>query len=59
MNDAFFLPLHPLVIHHIQENLHSMNKVNLTILAAQSRAPILQHRVEPHKRISYRFTPTP
>ena len=36
-----------------------MNKVNSAIVAARSRAPILQDQVEPHERISYRFFPTP
>ena len=36
-----------------------MNKVNLTVLAARSRASILQQQVEPHERVSYRFFPTP
>ena len=48
-----------MAIHHIQENLHNMNKVNSVVLAARSRALILQQQVEPHERISYRFFPTP
>ena len=36
-----------------------MNKVNSTVVAARSRAPILQEQVEPHERVSYRFFPTP
>ena len=53
------MPLHPLAIHHIQKNLHNINKVNSTVLVAQGRAPILQQQVEPHERISYRFFSTP
>ena len=59
MDDVFFLPLHPLAIHHIQENLHDFNKVNSTVLATRSRASILQQQVEPHERVSYRFFTTP
>ena len=59
MDDVFFLPLHPLAIHHLQENLHNMNKVNSTVVAARSRAPILQEQVEPHEKVFYRFFPTP
>ena len=36
-----------------------MNKVNSAVVAARSRAPILQEQVEPHERVSYRFFPTP
>ena len=32
MKDAFFLPMHPLAIHHLQEDLHDVNKVNSTIV---------------------------
>jgi hypothetical protein len=56
---VFILPLHPLAIHHLQENLHNMNKVTSAVVAARSRVPILQEQVEPHERISYRFFPTP
>ena len=59
MDDEFFLPLHPLTIHHIQENLHNMNKVNSVVLVAQTKASILQQQIEPHERVSYRFFPTP
>ena len=58
MDDVFFLPLHPLAIHHIQENFHNMNKVNSAVLVARSRAPVLQQQVEPHERIFYRLFPT-
>ena len=59
MDDVFFLPLHPLAIHHLQENLHNMNKVNSTVVAARNRAPILHEQVEPHEKKIYRFSPTP
>lgn len=57
MNDIFFLNLRPLEIHHLQEYLRNMNKVNSTIIAVRKSAPILQQQLEPHQNILSMFFP--